>query len=156
MPHLVRIVKKMITTFIQTISFKLGLKGINSIDFLVDGDMIYALEINPRLSATLDLFVPKRGNFFSSHLAACQVQLSDWPASRGISRAHQIIYAKHETKVPKKLDWPDWVRDIPQPNARILAGAPFCSVVAEAQLARDAKQLVHERAASLYDELMLA
>jgi uncharacterized protein len=148
--------KKEITNFIQGISFKLGLRGINSVDFLVDGDMIYALEINPRLSATMELYTAKRGNYFNSHVLGSQAQLSHWPSVSGVSRAHHIIYAKHEIKVPQSIEWPDWVRDIPQPNAIIEAGFPLCTVVAEAKVARIAKDMVFDRAASLSQELMLA
>jgi uncharacterized protein len=148
--------KKAMTAFIQAISFKLGLRGINSVDFLVDGDIFYALEINPRLSATMDLYTAKRGNYFSSHVLGSQAQLTDWPSVSGVARAHQIIYAKEETKVPNSVDWPDWVRDIPKANAIVEAGLPLCTVVAEAKLARVAKQQVIERAASLSQELMLA
>ena len=148
--------KKTITALIQGISFKLGLRGINSIDFIVDGDMIYALEINPRLSATLDLYSAKRGNYFASHVEACLAQLRNWPSVKGISRAHQIIYAKQKMDVTANMGWPDWVRDIPQPNSKIEVGMPICTVTAEAQTARLAKQLVQERATSLRQELMLA
>ncbi len=148
--------KKTITEFIRGISFKLGLRGINSVDFLVDGDDIFALEINPRLSATLDLYTAKHGNFFASHIEACQVQLRDWPSASGNSHAHQIIYAKQVTKVPRNVDWPNWVCDIPQPNSTIAAGAPICTVTAEARAAWQAKQVVQERAASLHQALMLA
>lgn len=148
--------KKTISEFIRGISFKLGLRGINSVDFLIDGDMIYALEINPRLSATLDLYVAKRGKLFASHVAACQVQLSDWPSMKGSAKAHQIIYATQSTKIQKNMHWPDWACDIPQPNSTVEAGAPLCTVLAEAPMARQAKQLVQERAASLREALMLA
>jgi uncharacterized protein len=147
--------KKAITAFIQIISFKLGLRGINSIDFLVDDDYVYALEINPRLSATLDLYTAKQGNYFASHIKACQVQLSDWPSVKGVSRAHQIIYTRQAIKTPANMNWPDWVCDIPQPDIDIEAGAPLCTVVAEAHTAHAAKQMVLERAASLRQELML-
>lgn len=148
--------KKTITDFIQAISFKLGLRGINSVDFLVDGEKIYALEINPRLSATLDLYMAKRDNYFASHIEACSVQLLNWPSVKGISRAHQIVYASKTVNVPASMDWPEWVCDIPQLNSTIEAGMPICTVTAEARTAWQAKQEVQARAASLRQELMLA
>lgn len=148
--------KKTMTEFIRGITYKLTLRGMNSVDFLVNGDEVFALEINPRLSATLDLYRAKSGSLFASHVAGCQKLLTDWPVVRGISSAHLIIYTKHAIKIPKNMVWPDWVCDIPQPNAMIKADAPLCTVTAEAQMARQAKQLVQERAASLRDELMLA
>ena len=148
--------KKTITEFIRGISFKLGLRGINSVDFLMEGDILYALEINPRLSATMGLYAAKRGNYFASHVEACQAQLRNWPSVKGVSRAQQIIYAKQATKIPKNVDWPDWACDITPPNSTIEAGAPLCTVLAEARVAGQAKQEVLERAASLRQALMLA
>lgn len=148
--------KKTITDFIQAVSFKLGLRGINSVDFLVDGDIIYALEINPRLSATLDLYIAKRGNYFASHVAGCLAQLRNWPSVKGVSCAHQIVYTSNIINVPASMDWPEWVCDIPQKNSVIMAGMPICTVVVEARSAWQAKQEVLARAASLRQELMLA
>lgn len=141
--------KLQIEAFIRAMTYKLTLRGINSADFIVVGNRAYALEINPRLSATLDLYSAKRGDFFISHIAACQAQLADWPTVKGTSRAHHIIYTNDIAHVPSDMDWPDWVNDIPQPNTTIAAGLPLCTVVAEAHTARLAKQKVLERAADL-------
>ena len=141
--------KNKIEQFIKGITFKLGLRGINSADFLIDNDSIYALEINPRLSATLDLITAKRGDYFASHIASCQAQLSDWPSVKNIAKAHQIIYANKTAKVPSDMDWDDFVVDIPQPNTDIAAGMPICTVTAQAHTARLAKQKVLERAGDL-------
>ncbi len=41
-----------------------GLRGLNSIDFLVDGDSFTLIEINPRPGATLDIFEDRDGTLF--------------------------------------------------------------------------------------------
>lgn len=141
--------KNKIEDFIKAVSFKLSLRGINSADFLVQNESVYALEINPRLSATLDLYTAKRGNFFASHIAACQAQLRDWPVVKNTAKAHHIIYAGNTARVPADMEWDDFVVDIPEANTEIAAGMPICTVTAEAHTAKLAKQKVLARAADM-------
>jgi uncharacterized protein len=138
-----------LTAFAQLMTQKLALKGLNSCDCLVQNDDVLILEINPRLSASVGLYQAQRGNLFASHVAACLGQLDNWPVAGKQSRALQLIYATKTAKMPAKMDWPEWVCDIPQPNSEIPAGAPICSVIAEARTARLAKHRVLERVASL-------
>ena len=135
--------------FITAITKKLGLKGLNSCDCIVQNDDVFMLEINPRLSATVDLYQAKRGNLFAAHVASCLGPLAEWPVAEKQSRAMQVIYANQIAKVPPDMDWPEWVCDIPQPNSVIPMGMPICSVMAEARTAKLAKQKVLQRAASL-------
>ena len=135
--------------FVQAATAEWGLKGLNSCDVIVQNDAVFVLEINPRLSASLGLYVAKRGNLFAAHVASSQGLLVQWPTVEKQSRALQIIYANQTAKVPPEMDWPDWVCDIPQPNSVIPAGMPICSVMVEARTAKLAKKKVLERAASL-------
>jgi uncharacterized protein len=142
-------VKNTIETFVQNATIYLKLRGLNSADFIVDGDEVYALEINPRLSATLDLYRAKKGDLFAAHVAACLGRLEDWPIIDKHARAHFVVYAYEAVSVPATMDWPDWVRDIPQPNSEIPADAPICTVVADARTAKRAKQKLFERVRDL-------
>lgn len=135
--------------FIQAVTQKLSLKGINSCDCIVQDNEVFVLEINPRLSASLALYKANRGNLFDAHVAACLGKLVEWPVVDTQSRAMQVIYAEQIAKVPVAMDWPEWVCDIPQPNSVIPSGAPICTVTAQARTAKLAKQKVLERAASL-------
>ena len=143
-------VVKQITHFVQAISHQFGLKGINSADFLLDNETVYALEINPRLSATLDLYRAQKGNLFGAHVQACLNQSVEWPViDKKISRAHYVVYAKKTANVPIEMDWPEWVSDIPQPCVEIAAGQPICTVIAEARTAKLAKKKLLQRASEL-------
>ncbi len=142
-------VKSHISYFVQTASLNFGLKGINSADFLLDNEALYALEINPRLSATLDLYRAERGDLFAAHLQACLNLPVDWPVIDKKSRAHHIVYANKTAHVPLDMDWPDWVCDIPQPNSEIAAGQPICTVVAQARTAKLAQKKLLQRVAEL-------
>ncbi len=147
--NIAQTVKVKIESFIKAMTFKLGLRGINSADFIIDNNTVNALEINPRLSATLGLVSAKRGDYFISHIAACQTQLTDWPVLKNSAKAQHIIYANKTANVPADMEWDDFVVDIPEPNSEIAAGMPICTVTAVAHTARLAKQKVLERAADL-------
>lgn len=138
-------VKNIIDAFVQGIVNIFGLKGINSADFLLENNNVYALEINPRLSASLDLYRAKKGDLFTAHVAAFMGNLQDWPTVEKQSRAHNIVYANKLAVVPAIMDWPDWVCDIPQPNSHIASGAPICTVVADARTAKLALQKLRQR-----------
>jgi uncharacterized protein len=142
-------VKNVIEQFVQNAAKQLELRGLNSADFIVDGDDVYALEINPRLSASLDCYRAKKGDLFAAHVAACLGALETWPIIDKHARAHFVVYAYEAVSVPATMDWPEWVRDIPQPNSEIPADAPTCSVVADARTAKRAKQKLFERVRDL-------
>jgi predicted ATP-grasp superfamily ATP-dependent carboligase len=121
----------------------------NSSDFLLHEDVIYMLEINPRLSATLDLYRAKKGYLFTAHVAACLNELLEWPTATSQSRAHHIVYANQVALTPPNMDWPEWVCDIPQTHTVIAAGEPICSVLSSARTSKMAKKKVLERAGTL-------
>ena len=138
-----------IENFVIKMTKILGLKGINSADFIWQDDQLFALELNPRLSATLDLYRAQKGDLFAAHVAACLGNLQDWPVADKKSRAHHIVYANKPAFVPTIMEWPNWVCDIPQPNSHIAAGAPICTVLADARTPKLASQKVKQRVALL-------
>ena len=142
-------IKSQLEQFVQAATQYFGLRGINSCDFLVHDDSIFMLEINPRLSASLQLYRAQKGNLFAAHVQACLGQLIDWPIVDKKSRAMQIIYANKTAQVPPNMDWPDWVCDIPQPNTEIAAGQPICTVLAQARTAKSAKKKLLQRTTEL-------
>lgn len=140
------------------LSKAIGLIGLNSCDVICDGDTVYVLEINPRLSATIDLYASKQCNLMAMHVAACQhdvdTNLMQLNKQYKTSHAHQVIYAKHEMSVENDAHWPPWVCDIPTAGSRFMAGSPICTVLAEAETPLLAKSLVHERAEKLYKSFL--
>jgi uncharacterized protein len=143
------VAKISIEHFVQGACAHYQLRGLNSADFIVDGDDVYALEINLRLSASLDCYRSKKGDLFAAHVAACFGKLENWPIVDKQSRAHFVVYAHEAVSVPSTMNWPEWVRDIPQPNSEVPADAPICTVVADARTAKRAKQKLFERVRDL-------
>lgn len=132
----------------------LSLRGLNSADFMVDGDDFWIVEINPRPGATLDIFEtdggPARGpSLFALHMAACGGDLPDAaPPSEG-ARASAVCYAGYDVTVPPRFAWPSWCADRPGGGLAIGAGQPLCTVHAGAATAADAKALTDARLALL-------
>jgi predicted ATP-grasp superfamily ATP-dependent carboligase len=127
-----------------------GLVGLNGLDFiLAAGNAPHALEINPRPTATIELYDADFAHgLLDLHLRACRGELPHLPQSHR-PRAHAIVYATESLRVPAHMRWPDWCTDIPQSGSLIPAGAPVCSVHAEAVSSALARNLAMARHASI-------
>jgi predicted ATP-grasp superfamily ATP-dependent carboligase len=122
-----------------------GLTGVNGLDFILDGDMPLVLEVNPRPTATIDLYdADIEAGVVALHLRACRGELPAAPVLRQ-PRAHAIVYAATAVRVPPRLSWPGWCTDLPEAGTVIPVGAPVCSVHGEADTARQARLLVQSR-----------
>ncbi|HQR60286.1 MAG TPA: ATP-grasp domain-containing protein [Methylophilaceae bacterium] len=143
-------VRKGLLQTAQQLTMELELRGLNSLDCMVDGDGFVVLEINPRLSASFALYdAENRGaRLFEAHLRACAGQLpADFPAEP--AQAHLIYYAPFDLAIPVALAWPQWVADIPPGVTRIKAGEPVCTVMAVAATTHEAMALARTRVAEL-------
>lgn len=111
---------------------RLGLRGCFGIDFLLHHDSEPVLvDINPRPTATLELY-PERHRMFAAHLAACTDQTLLYSSPQDSThRAHLVLYADAPWHVIKGLLWPDWIADRPPAGTVIPRGAPLCTLQAE-------------------------
>ena len=128
----------------QRLMQAIPLVGLNSADFLVDGDQFRLLEVNPRPGATLDIFEPAEGSLFALHVAACEGELSGAPPRSDGACAAAIAYADRDIAAAP-AQWPDWTADRPVAGTAIEAGEPLCTVKATAATAAAAKARVDER-----------
>jgi predicted ATP-grasp superfamily ATP-dependent carboligase len=134
---------------VQRLAQAVPLVGLNSADFLVDGDDFQLLEINPRPGATLDVFEPATPSLFALHVAACAGELgSARPRLEG-AHAAAIVYAERDIAAFPALEWPAWAADRPHPGTAVKAGEPLCTVSATATTAAAARSLVDERLATV-------
>ena len=85
-----------LTQAVERLAQAIPLIGLNSADFLVDGDEFRLLEINPRPGATLDIFEPAEGSLFALHIAACEGELRAAPPCIDGARAAAIVYAERD------------------------------------------------------------
>ena len=106
-----------------------GLKGLNSLDFIHADDCSYVLEINPRPSASMQLYDQ---GLLVRHVRATSVAL---PLVAGrlkppLQTGYQIVYAEHDLIIPDHFEWPDWCMDLPKSGNMCRAGQPLCSIIA--------------------------
>ena len=112
----------------QQLTIHLGLKGLNSLDAIVNAEKVWILELNPRLSATFHLYPC----LLSVHIQACAGQLVGLPKMIGAS-AQLIIYADGSVEIPADFLWPIGVTDIPsimpeKGKVTIQPHEPICTV----------------------------
>jgi predicted ATP-grasp superfamily ATP-dependent carboligase len=139
-------VERAIRDRVDALAAATGLVGLNGIDFLLDGESWSVLELNPRPTATMELYDPdyERG-LLEWHLRACSGELpGSVPASR-LSRASTIVHAARPWQVAAAFEFPGWCRDLPPPGTRFASGDPVCTVHAEADTPEAAVSLVRDR-----------
>jgi predicted ATP-grasp superfamily ATP-dependent carboligase len=134
-----------------------GLRGLASADCLVQGDANRddswsLLEINPRPGATLDVLDRRRTPLLLDHIEACCGRLGPVEAAQGMAHlaaggaaATTILHAGRILPLMPAIDWPEFVRDRPQAGSRIGAGAPICTVFAEADHPAEVLALLSRR-----------
>jgi len=117
----------LVTDWLTKIVPVFELKGLNSLDFIQAGNRSYVLEINPRPSASMQLY---DADLIIRHIRACQGELSDYNFVQDSTSAYQIVYADQDMLIPEAFLWPDWCMDLPEPGSLIHTGQPICSIIA--------------------------
>ncbi|CAN7298120.1 ATP-grasp domain-containing protein [Caballeronia sp. LjRoot29] len=130
-----------VTTAISAIVANTGLVGLNSIDFLLDGDTFQVLEINARPSSTMTLYetaAPEawpRG-LIACHLDAClegRLPTRTSPASTRSKAGQRVVFAPRSLIVSGPFSdaclTDPACHDVPHPGMRIGAGEPVCTLV---------------------------
>ena len=110
-----------------------ALAGINSADYVVCGGDLYLLELNPRISATMQLHEDEAGALFTAHIdshRSFQLPSSSSLPVPQMPRAHAVMYAPWRLTLPRGFDWPAGTRDLPDAaHSREWApGEPVCTL----------------------------
>lgn len=126
-PRLCPKIRHLVSDWIASLVLKFGLKGLNSIDFILKDSRCYVLEINARPSASMQLY---NGGLFSAHIASClSGHLEKTPVLEEY-RAYQIVFAGTDIIINENIQWPLWLLDRPQEGSFIHTGRPICSIIA--------------------------
>jgi predicted ATP-grasp superfamily ATP-dependent carboligase len=122
-----------------------GLVGLNGLDFVLAEREWLVLELNPRPTATFELYDPDypRG-LFHRHLRACRGELPPRAARPRAVRAHAVVHAPAGGR-DAGLPYPTWCRDLPLPGTCFRPGDPVCTVHASAVNAERALALLRRR-----------
>ena len=137
----------------KTLTAACGLRGLNSIDFLVADDVFWLIEINPRPSATLDIFDTRNGALFRAHVESCQGVLPKRRLKFQNAAAAGVAYAKRTIGSMPQFDWPSWTADHEKAQSFVPAQTPLCTVMAKAATPDHARALLAERMNFVLNEL---
>lgn len=125
--------RRRLADWARALTGRLGLRGLNTLDAVCDGEILQLLELNPRPGATFTLYDQDiRGGLVQAHIQACRGRLppAPWPP-RCPPRAHLVVYAPRDLRIPRAPVWPEWVSDRPAGDALVRRGEPLCTVHAE-------------------------
>lgn len=131
-----------ITGWLKQLVPVFALKGLNSLDFIHADGCSYVLEINPRPSASMQLYDE---DLLIRHVEATSVaKLSEAGRLKSPPQTgYQVVYAGHDLNVPDQFEWPDWCMDLPKSGDMCRTGQPICSIIAHQNNSRSvAEQLL--------------
>lgn len=135
-----------------------GLRGLNGLDFLLDGDRLNVLELNPRPPASMALYrdaLP--GGLVRAHLAASQagrlpvaaVRVPERTAAATAVRGFEVVFARASRRLDAAatdtLARRPWCHDLPLAGSHLMSGAPVCTVSAAADTAAEVQALLARR-----------
>ncbi len=134
----------------QALTLSFALLGLNSLDAIVQDGRVYVLEVNPRLSASMDLYdrAASELNLLAMHIAACQqgpaLILAPTLTVLAKAKAQAVIYCLRDLTIAANFVWPPWVEDCPATDKPVLVtlNQAICTVWSEAADAEGAKQLL--------------
>jgi predicted ATP-grasp superfamily ATP-dependent carboligase len=149
------------TRLARAVTAAFGLVGVNGIDFVAQRGMPYAIEVNPRYTAAMELVERAYGlSIFDIHVRACAGALPvfDFAAARrrvqgAVGKA--IVYARRSFELGDSTAWleDEDVRDISPPGTRFAPRDPICTVFAHGADAARCHAALVRRAAALYRAL---
>jgi len=145
----------------RVLTRELGLIGVNGIDFVERGGEPWAIEVNPRFTASMELAERAYGvSVFALHAAACRGVLPALDLSRLRRRSRgaagkAVLYARRAVTVADTRRWLSdrSVSDVPPAGSRIARGRPICTIFAREATTAACHQSLVRRAAALYSEV---
>jgi len=127
-----------------------GLSGLNTMDFIQDDKDLYVLEINPRLSASMQLY---DAGLLLGHIRASQGDMPEYPAVQGGCTGYQIIYAEQDMVIPDAFEWPEACMDLPASGVNYRKGQPICSMIARHKTPRHVFEQLQHKQQQLFKQL---
>ncbi len=123
------VIQARVAGYARRLAQAFSLVGMNSLDYIVVGNEAYLLELNPRISATMQLY-DTDGALFAAHLAACRSSRF-LPLPPAAPRAHAVLHAARRVRLPGGFAWPPHTCDVPAETG-FEAGNPICTLLASA------------------------
>jgi len=149
------------TLLAESVTRAFGLVGVNGVDFIARRGVPYAIEVNPRYTAAMELVERAYGlSVFDVHVRACRGALPafDLAAARhttpqAVGKA--IVYARRPAALGDSRSWllNSDVRDISAPGTRFAPREPICTIFARGRTAAACFATLAHRAARLYHDV---
>ena len=149
------------TLLAEEVTRAFGLVGVNGVDFIARRGEPYAIEVNPRYTAAMELVERAYGlSVFDVHVRACRGALPAFDLSAVRRRTPDavgkaVVYARRPSVLGDTRLWladPD-VRDISPPGTTFAPREPICTIFARQQDASACFAALTRRAARLYREV---
>lgn len=145
----------------RAVAEEFGLVGVNGIDFVARDGVPYAVEVNPRWCASMELVERACGlSVFGAHAAACaHGVLPEFDLLRARRDAgavgKAVVFARRDVAVGDTREWlaDASVRDVPRPGERIPVGRAVCTVFAAGRDVASCHAALARRAERVYAEL---
>jgi predicted ATP-grasp superfamily ATP-dependent carboligase len=126
-----------VTAAVRAIAAGFSLRGLGSLDFMLDGDKVEVLEVNPRPPASMALYA-RRGGVVAAHVRACiQGVLPRWPMWAAGDPVHgtEFVFAPRPLRLDeagaRRLATLGDCHDLPAFATTFDVGDPLCSVSAD-------------------------
>lgn len=116
-----------LSSAVEGLTAHFGLRGLNSLDCVLAGGRLYCIELNPRPSATMQLY--ESGGLFKAHLETCRGAAAR-PETSDKVRAHAVVYALCARELSAAECAHPGVCDATAGRS-VAAGEPLCSVLAD-------------------------
>ncbi len=120
-------IKAQLNGWVSSLVNEFGLIGLNSVDFILENNHCYVLEVNPRPSASMQLY---DANLIRGHINSCLDKSLDIQISLKEYSGYQVVFAETNVVIKKNIQWPKWIVDRPQAGSLINTGMPICSIIA--------------------------
>ncbi len=149
------------TLLAESVTRAFGLVGVNGVDFVARRGFPYAIEVNPRYTAAMELVERAYGlSLFDVHARACRQVLPAFDLAGARRRAPEalgkaIVYARRASALGDTRSWlsdPD-VRDISPPGTRFAPREPICTIFARGRDAAACVAALKRRAVRLYRDV---
>ena len=125
------------TELAAAVAREFALRGVCGIDFVAQDNVPYAIEVNPRPTASMELVERATGrSIWLAHVAGCTGTLARARGGardvRTLAHGKAVLYARRPVVLGDTARWlaDDDVRDIPAPGEHIARGSPICTIFA--------------------------
>jgi predicted ATP-grasp superfamily ATP-dependent carboligase len=131
-----RVVLEQVRRIAAFLTLEFGLTGINGFDFILDGERVVLVEVNPRYSASMELVERCYGlPVFRLHMeAAVEGRLPEFKLESQIEKGQffgkAVLFCEQDCVAPEIFDDPgSGLKDIPMPGERLHEGSPICTLL---------------------------